>query len=97
MRQESYIERLSKQKTLATIEEQPPSFRPSINNSGKRFQSRQDFFESLHELARAKQQFEADLKYIKETQKLHKQAVIARNKLTQDPKSESIHTRLFNQ
>lgn len=79
------------------MEEEPPSFKPSINQTGRRFSSRQDFFESLHELARAKQQFEADLEYIRVTQKLHKQAVAARNKLTMDPKSESIHTRLFNQ
>ena len=103
--QELMIENLQthykKQKTMEIaaekaieLEKAQCTFSPTVNQSGRRFQSTQQLFESLHQLARSKQQYEEDQKYYRATYKLQQEAYLASTKL-QEPQSDSIHARLF--
>ena len=52
------------------LEKNACPFSPSVNQRGRRFNSNQKLFESLHQLARTKQQFEEDQQYFQSTYKL---------------------------
>jgi len=68
-----------------------------VNQSGRRFNKNQKLFESLHALARSKQNYEEDQKYYETTFKLQQQAYLASREI-KDPQRavESIHNRLYS-
>lgn len=78
-------------------EKQACTFTPKVNQSGRRFTKNQRLFESLHELARSKQNYEADQKYYETTYKLQKQAYLASREIKEPQRVlDSIHNRLFS-